>query len=118
MKNKVAALLCLAFIFAWSNVHAQVSGNLPTTDLSKNKVMASPAISADDITWQRDVFRMLDLKDDHNAPLYFPPQPDGKYSVCNCALRAVWIIAKRIDNNRSPQNDAMSVPFETAVAFL
>lgn len=78
MKNKVAALLCLAFIFAWSNVHAQVSGNLPTTDLSKNKVMASPAISADDITWQRDVFRMLDLKDDHNAPLYFPPQPDGQ----------------------------------------
>ncbi len=78
MKNKATILLSLAFVFALADINAQTASSLPSVNLEKNKVMASPDVPADNITWQRDVFRMLDLKDDKNAPLYFPPQPDGQ----------------------------------------
>ena len=77
MKTKTFALLTVIIALAMGQVYAQ-SSSLPGLDMSKNKIMASPSVSADDITWQRDVFRMLDLNDSKNAPLYFPPQPDGE----------------------------------------
>ena len=77
MKTKTFALLTVIIALAMGQVYAQ-SSSLPSLDMSKNKIIASPSLSADDITWQRDEFRMLDLSDSKNAPLYFPPQPDGE----------------------------------------
>lgn len=78
MKTKSIALLGLVLALTMGEIYAQSNSSLPGLDMSKNKIMASPALSADHITWQRDVFRMLDLTKDENAPLYFPPQPDGQ----------------------------------------
>lgn len=78
MKTKNIALLALMIALTSGEIYAQSASNLPAVDMSKNKMMASPQVSADHITWQRDVFRMLDLTKDENAPLYFPPQPDGQ----------------------------------------
>lgn len=36
-------------------------------------------VPTDRVTWQREVFRMLDLTREENAPLYYPPQPDGEH---------------------------------------
>lgn len=78
MKTKNIALLALMIALTSGEIYAQSASNLPAVDMSKNKMMASPQVSADHISWQRDVFRMLDLTKDENAPLYFPPQPDGQ----------------------------------------
>ncbi len=32
----------------------------------------------EDVTWRRDVYRMLDLTKDANAPLYYPVEPQGR----------------------------------------
>ena len=54
-----------------------VESSLPTLDLKGNNTLPAPRTSADNVLWQRDVYRMVDLMLDCNAPLYFPPQPDG-----------------------------------------
>ncbi len=41
-------------------------------------LMATGMLSAQPGAWQRDVYRILDLSKDANAPLYYPPQPDGQ----------------------------------------
>lgn len=50
---------------------------LPVLSAEGNKLPAERSLSADQIVWQRDVYRMIDLSKEQNAPLYFPPQPDG-----------------------------------------
>lgn len=56
----------------------QEASGIPTMSLEKNKIPASAQIFPDNVTWQRDVYRMLDLTNDKNAALYYPPQPDGQ----------------------------------------
>ncbi len=56
----------------------QVPSGLPGLSLEKNKLPKAVSIQADNILWQRDVYRMLDLTKEKNAPLYHPAQPDGQ----------------------------------------
>lgn len=70
--------LALTLSLTWAGAQNGVASNIPSVDMSGNKAPRTMGISADNITWQRDVYRMLDLKVEQNAPLYFPPQPDGQ----------------------------------------
>ncbi|MCK9300505.1 MAG: gliding motility protein GldN [Bacteroidales bacterium] len=56
----------------------QVASSLPGLSLKNNKLPEAVSIQADNILWQRDVYRMLDLTKEKNAPLYHPAQPDGQ----------------------------------------
>jgi len=55
----------------------QIESSLPALNLEGNNTLPATQTTADNVLWQRDVYRMVDLTIDQNAPLYFPPQPDG-----------------------------------------
>lgn len=55
-----------------------VTATQPTAQSGKSAAEVKD-IPADRVTWQREVFRMLDLTREENAPLYYPPQPDGEH---------------------------------------
>lgn len=55
----------------------EVPSSIPSLDFQGNRAMIPSGIDADNVVWQRDAYRMLDLNLDENAPLYFPPQPLG-----------------------------------------
>lgn len=100
--KKIAIFVCAAFIA--SAVHAQlaptttgsvrpgtsgqsnveqktseqVASSLPGLSLKNNKLPQAVSIQADNVLWQRDVYRMLDLTKEANAPLFHPAQPDGE----------------------------------------
>ena len=76
--NIKSSLLVLTVVLGTAAATAQSNSTLSTVDISSNKLAPARGVSADDITWQRDVYRMLDLTKEANAPLYFPPQPDGQ----------------------------------------
>lgn len=81
----LGALLCSTTLFAQSNKLHPARDNetighesgLPNLSLQNNKVPASASVSADQILWQRDVYRMIDLNKDKNASLYSPIQAEG-----------------------------------------
>lgn len=58
---------------------AATTGVQPAPTMQNSIVPSARELSPDQITWQREVFRMLDLKNEKNAPLYYPPQPDGQH---------------------------------------
>jgi len=53
------------------------SGTVTGLSLKKNKQPESDKVRAEDVVWKRDVYRMLDLKVDQNAPLYYPVEPSA-----------------------------------------
>lgn len=54
---------------------SQTNGN--GGGVSARKFPGAPTVS-EDVQWRRDIYRMLDLTKDANAPLYYPVEPRGK----------------------------------------
>lgn len=63
---------------ARKNGTADKKGNTQTS-ISRADLMFPTAVAVpQEVVWRRDLYRSLDLKDDANAALYFPVQPQGK----------------------------------------
>lgn len=83
-KYKILALL-ITLAFAVEGIEAQTktsntdnySGTLTGLSLRKNKQPQPQKVRAEDIIWKRDVYRILDLTVDQNAPLYYPVEPSA-----------------------------------------
>ncbi len=55
------------------------SSKAATVSVSRADIMFPTAVAVpEEVVWRRDLYRSLDLKDDVNAALYFPVQPQGK----------------------------------------
>lgn len=50
--------------------------NVPMTDRAKAQYPAN--VTPTEVVWKRDVYRMLDLKKEKNASLYYPIEPHGE----------------------------------------
>lgn len=48
-----------------------------TTDRA-SLMFPTAATMPDDVVWKRDIYRQLDLKEDKNAPMYYPVEPMGR----------------------------------------
>ena len=56
---------------------AQNPGSISEVSLKKSKIPESQPIRGEDILWQRDVYRMVDLTVGQNAALLYPVEPTG-----------------------------------------
>lgn len=83
-KYKILALF-ITLAFAVEGIEAQTktsntdnfSGTLTGLSLKRNKQPQPQKVRAEDIIWKRDVYRILDLTIDQNAPLYYPVEPSA-----------------------------------------
>ena len=84
-KNHNFIVMFLATFLLVDGIYAQnkqtatedYSGTVTGLSLKKNKQPESGKVRAEDIVWKRDVYRILDLTVDQNAPLYYPVEPSA-----------------------------------------
>jgi len=55
----------------------EISGLDAEVSLKKNKVPESQPIRWEDVIWEREVYRLIDLSIGQNAALYYPIEPSG-----------------------------------------
>lgn len=69
-----------------SRQRGKTTGTEVTTRMQNR--MATPEVSDADLAWMRVIYRELDLRDDRNAPLYFPEEPaEGQESLFRMLMR-------------------------------
>lgn len=86
--KRILFLLAVTFAFVATSV-AQPAKSRTATAAKKTEATAKPqdraslmfptaASMPDDVVWQRDIYRQLDLMRDKNAPMYYPVEPKGR----------------------------------------
>lgn len=92
---KKALLLIIGFVLCWStweNVSAQT---IATSVYKKNhiknrKPIPFATIRESDIMWSKLVWRIIDLREKVNLPLYYPTEPqDDRYSLIDLLLYGI-----------------------------
>lgn len=88
MKRILLAIIgisALATVAVAQPAKSRVSLNPKKTEASADKNVDRAALMfptsdamPEDVVWQRDIYRQLDLMNDKNAPLYYPVEPKGK----------------------------------------
>lgn len=75
-------IVCTLVIFGFTDVIqaqsipvSETPGSFSDVSLKRSKVPESQPLRGEDVLWQRDVYRMLDLTNGQNAALYYPVQP-------------------------------------------
>lgn len=80
------SVICTIMVFGiLDRTHAQespasakdISGMETEVSLKRNKAPESQPIRWEDIIWQREVYRLIDLSIGQNAALYYPIEPSG-----------------------------------------
>lgn len=93
MKNLVAYLGVTAFllIFTGKPVDAQiVNGAYKRTDIIQKKPMPLPSVRESDVFWSRKIWRVIDLREKMNLPLYYPTvEIDGRVNLISLLLKGI-----------------------------
>ncbi len=77
-----------------------IDGVYKREDLSKRKPTPLPYVREADVMWKKRVWRIIDLREKMNQPLYFPTkETEGRFSLVNLLLEG-------IKNNKLPAYDA------------
>ena len=84
-------LLALLIGAAKQEAKAQiVDGAYKREDLKDRKPTTLPFIREADVMWRKKVWRIIDLREKMNQPLYFPTKPiDKRYSLINLMLKGI-----------------------------
>ena len=80
-----------------------------TTPTSDRAALMFPtsAEMPEDVVWRRDIYRILDLTKDANAPLYYPVEPSGKNQNLFTYIFRLWLSDRlpvyeyKLDGNES-----------------
>lgn len=122
-KYKILALL-ITLAFAVEGIEAQTktsntdnySGTLTGLSLRKNKQPQPQKVRAEDIIWKRDVYRILDLTVDQNAPLYYPVEPSADkmnlFSTIFAAIAKGNVTAYEYLDGREVFNSQYAIKFK------
>lgn len=94
MKKSVLYLIVtLIFAFTGGNnvIKAQIiDGAFKRTDILQKKPMPLPTVREADVFWSKKVWRVIDLREKMNQPLYFPTTPmDGKKNLVTLLLEGI-----------------------------
>ncbi len=90
---------------SWFDANGEISSSLPTsyemTDLSPIEFQAP---TSDDVRWSKDVYRVIDLREKINYPLYYPEIPtnnrESLFSIMFKLFQAGKIPAFKFDIDR------------------
>lgn len=79
------------FILAGKPVDAQIiNGAYKRTDLIQKKPMPLPTVRESDVFWSRKVWRVIDLREKMNLPLYYPTvEMDGRVNLISLLLKGI-----------------------------
>ena len=98
MKKLIAytGILIFLLVFSARSVDAQiVNGAFTSTDISEKKPMPLPDVREADVLWSKKVWRIIDLREKMNLPLYYPTvETDGLKNLITLLLDGVesWLI--------------------------
>jgi len=92
--NKILIFLgILALLFVANNQEAKaqiVDGAYSRSDLVKRKPTALPYVREADVMWSKKVWRIIDLREKMNQPLYFPTKDvEGRFNLVNILIQGI-----------------------------
>ena len=93
MKKLVVCLGLLMFVLAVAEKHTNaqiVNGAYKRTDVFQKKTMPLPSVREADVFWSKKVWRVIDLREKMNLPLYYPTyEMDGRINLINLLLEGI-----------------------------
>jgi gliding motility associated protien GldN len=84
-------IIALLVVATKQEAKAQIiDGAYKRTDLSNRKPTNLPSIREADVMWRKKVWRIIDLREKINQPLYFPTKDiDGRFNLVNLFLEGI-----------------------------
>lgn len=93
MKRLTVKIGILVFVlsFIGKPTDAQIiNGAYQKTDMSQKRPMPLPTVREADVFWSKQVWRIIDLREKMNLPLYYPTtEMDGRNNLINLLLRGI-----------------------------
>jgi len=93
MKNILVFFGVLALIFGATQQEAKaqiIDGAYKREEMKDRKPTALPHLREADVMWRKKVWRIIDLREKMNQPLYFPTKDvDGRYSLLTLMLKGI-----------------------------
>ena len=93
MKRLTVKIGILVFVLSFfgKQTDAQIiNGAYQRTDMSQKRPMPLPTVREADVFWSKQVWRIIDLREKMNLPLYYPTtEMDGRNNLINLLLRGI-----------------------------
>ena len=86
-----------------------IDGAYQREDVHKRKPTPLPYVREADVMWRKKVWRIIDLREKMNQPLYFPTKEiDGRYNLVNLLIQGVK--DGKLTANKKKSDDEFKVP--------
>ncbi|SHF94241.1 protein involved in gliding motility GldN [Mariniphaga anaerophila] len=93
MKKLFVKIGIAVFIFSLAGAKANaqiINGAYQKSDMSQKKPMPLPTVREADVFWSKQVWRIIDLREKMNLPLYYPTADiDGRTNLINLLLKGI-----------------------------
>ena len=93
MKQLVAYLGVAFFLLVLAGKPADaqiINGAYKATDIIQKKPMPLPTVRESDVFWSRKIWRVIDLREKMNLPLYYPTvEMDGRVNLISLLLKGI-----------------------------
>ena len=93
MKKVIVFIGVLALLVGATKIEVKaqiIDGVYKRVDLSNRKPTPLPYVREADVMWRKKVWRIIDLREKMNQPLYFPTkETEGRYSLVNLLIEGI-----------------------------
>lgn len=115
MKKLVTYLGIFVFVLILSGKHTDaqtVNGAFKKTDIFQKKPMPLPVVREADVFWSQKIWRIIDLREKVNMPLYYPTvEMDGRTNL-------ISLLLKGIENGQiTPYDASLDDDFKVPMSF-
>lgn len=85
------SILIFVFSFFGKSADAQIiNGAYQKSDMYQKKPMPLPSVREADVFWSKQIWRIIDLREKMNLPLYYPTtEIDGRINLINLLLEGI-----------------------------